>query len=87
MPLGGAEYETDLSTSNATAFRRQLTPFTEHARKLARDSGAGPSGPYQAVSAARTSEPGRKQAAITVSERGRIPASIVEQYEAAIQGS
>ena len=34
--LGGAEYEIDLSKKNATAFRRQLAPFIEHARKAGR---------------------------------------------------
>ena len=27
--LGGADYEIDLSTKNANAFRRQLAPFIE----------------------------------------------------------
>src|SRR5258708_13732757 len=31
--LGGTEYEIDLSKKNATAFRKQLRPFIEHARK------------------------------------------------------
>jgi Lsr2 len=34
--LGGADYEIDLSTKNATAFRRKLAPFIEHARKTGR---------------------------------------------------
>jgi Lsr2 len=34
--IGGAQYEIDLSTSNATAFRRQLAPFIDHARKTGR---------------------------------------------------
>jgi hypothetical protein len=29
--LGDTEYEIDLSTKNANAFRRQLAPFIEHA--------------------------------------------------------
>jgi hypothetical protein len=31
--FGGAEYEIDLSTRNATAFPTKLAPFIEHARK------------------------------------------------------
>ena len=34
--LGGADYEIDLSTNNAVAFRKQLAPFLEHARKAGR---------------------------------------------------
>jgi nucleoid-associated protein Lsr2 len=34
--LGGSEYEIDLSKKHATAFRRQLAPFIEHARKAGR---------------------------------------------------
>jgi hypothetical protein len=30
--FGGAEYEIDLSTKNATAFRTKLAPYLEHAR-------------------------------------------------------
>ena len=30
--FGGAAYEIDLSTKNATAFRTKLAPFLEHAR-------------------------------------------------------
>jgi hypothetical protein len=30
------KYEIDLSSKNATAFRRQLTPFIDHARKTGR---------------------------------------------------
>ena len=37
--LGGTDYEIDLSTKNASAFRRQLASFIEHAGKAGRDSG------------------------------------------------
>jgi hypothetical protein len=39
--LGGTDYEIDLSTKNATAFRRQLAPFIEHARKTGRGQRGG----------------------------------------------
>jgi len=80
--LGGAGYEIDLSAENARAFRTQLAPFTAHARR----AGQGPAG-----RAARTAA-GRRRAGeirawaedrgIAVSERGRIPASVLEQYQA-----
>ena len=78
--LGGTEYEIDLSTKNATAFRRQLAPFIEHARRTGRG---------RTVSSRERSADIRawaKDQGITVSDRGRIPASVAEQYEAATQG-
>ena len=83
--IGGTEYEIDLSKKNAKAFRKGLAPFTEHARK------AGP-GPGQRRRPARTSAARQRSAGIRawakandipVSDRGRIPASIAEQYNAA----
>ncbi len=84
--LSGAEYEIDLSKKNATAFRRQLTPFIEHARK----SGRGQlRQPVRTAASRRLSGDIRawaKESGITVSERGRIPVSVVEQYRAAAKG-
>jgi Lsr2 len=81
--LEGTEYEIDLSGKNARTFRTQLAPFVEHARK----AGRGP-----ARRAARTAA-GRqhsgelrawaKDHGIAVSARGRIPATVIEQYQAA----
>jgi nucleoid-associated protein Lsr2 len=34
--VGDAEYEIDLNKKNAAAFRRQLAPFVEHARRAGR---------------------------------------------------
>ena len=31
--VGTTEYESDLNTKNARAFRKQLAPYIEHARK------------------------------------------------------
>jgi hypothetical protein len=82
-----ADYEIDLSKKNAKAFRKQLAPFVEHARKAGRgqrrqsgrtQSGRGHSSNVRAWA---------KDQGIAVSERGRIPASVVEQYEAATRGS
>ena len=33
----GTDYEIDLSAKNAAAFRKQLAPFVEHARKVRLD--------------------------------------------------
>ncbi len=83
--LGGAQYQIDLNTNNARAFRTQLAPFLEHAhqarprqrRRLAR-------------TAARRQRSGdirtrAKAQGTPVSDRGRIPTSVAEQYQAATQ--
>jgi len=81
--FGGADYEIDLSKKNAAAFRKQLAPFVEHARKAGRAQSRRPS--RTAASRQRSGDirAWAKDRGIAVSERGRIPASVVEQYQAA----
>jgi len=85
--LGGMEYEIDLSKRNASRFRRQVAPYVEHAHK------AGRGQRRRSVRAASSRERSgdirawAKDQGIPVSERGRIPASIVEQYKAATTGA
>jgi hypothetical protein len=84
--FGGTDYEIDLSAKNARAFRKKLAPFIQHARK---------SGRRPARRTARTPA-GRQRSGdvrawanahgIAVSARGRIPGSVLEQYQAAAQG-
>jgi hypothetical protein len=85
--IGGAQYEIDLSTTNATAFRRQLAPFIAHARKAGRGPHRRPGRPASGRERSGDIRAWAKQAGIAVSDRGRIPASVVAQYEAATQGS
>src|SRR5205809_5599616 len=81
--IGGAEYEIDLSKKNSTAFRRKLAPFIEHARKA--DRGQRRRSGRTAASRERSGgiRAWAQDQGIVVSARGRIPASLVEQYEAA----
>ena len=85
--LDGSEYEIDLSTKNATAFRRQLAPFVNHARK----TGRGQHHRLGRSASSRDRSGGirawAKSQGIAVSARGRIPASVVEQYKTASKGS
>jgi hypothetical protein len=77
----GVSYEIDLGKRNARAFRKQIAPFVEHARK----AGRGQRRP-RTQSARRRSGDIRawaKEQGIAVSERGRIPASVLKQYETA----
>jgi hypothetical protein len=79
--IGGTAYQIDLNKKNARAFRKQLAPFIEHARKAGRRQ----RGPRTQPARRRSGDirAWAKDHGITVSERGRIPAGVVEQYEAA----
>jgi hypothetical protein len=81
--LGGAEYEIDLNKKNAKAFRKQLAPFIDHARKAGRGQRRRPGRTSASRDRSGSIRAWAKEGGITVSERGRIPASVVEQYEAA----
>jgi hypothetical protein len=85
--LGGADYEIDLSKKNAAALRRQLAPFIEYARRTGRGQRRRPGRTASSRERSAAIRAWAKGQGITVSERGRIPASVAEQYEAATQGS
>src|SRR5580693_7337841 len=73
--VGGAQYEIDLSKKNARAFRKQLAPFVEHARRAGRRQRR----PRTSSSRQRRSDSRAwaKEEGVAVSDRGRIPASVV----------
>jgi Lsr2 len=80
--LAGSEYEIDLNEKNAARLRKQLAPFVEHARRAGRAQRRA----VRTAASRRRSRDIRSWAqdhGIELSERGRIPASVVDQYEAA----
>ena len=81
--IDSADYEIDLSKRHAAAFRRKLAPFIEHARKAGRGQPRRPG--RTAASRQRSGEvrAWARENGIAISERGRIPANVVEQYYAA----
>ncbi len=84
--LGATEYEIDLNAANAGRFRAQLAPFIDHARKAGRGQRARPG---RTPAARRDSAEVRawaREHGIEIRERGRIPASVTEQYEVATTG-
>ena len=83
--LDGVDSEIDLSRQNARTFRREFASFLVHARRAGRGRRrpAGGSSGRQHSSDVRA---WAKDAGIQVSERGRIPASVVAQYQAATGG-
>ena len=88
--VDGVSYEIDLSDENATRLRNDFAMWTGHARKVAsRRRAKASTGP--ATRSRGTAD--REQAAAVrewartngydVSDRGRIPATVVEAYQAA----
>jgi hypothetical protein len=84
--LGGSEYEIDLSKKNAKAFRQQLAPYIEHARKAGRGQRRRPVRTASSRGRSGGIRVWAKVNGIPVSDRGRIPSSVAEQYEAATKG-
>jgi hypothetical protein len=91
--LDGTAYEIDLSEKNAAELRDAFAKYVGSARKSGR-SGGGGSGPARSSGRSSRSSTAmdRDQAAairawakkqgLQVSDRGRIPATIIEQYNA-----
>jgi hypothetical protein len=90
--LDGTSYEIDLSDKNAEEMRDALSRYVQAARKVGRGggraSGAGKSratgggGRMDREQAGAIRDWARKNGH-NVSDRGRIPASVVDAYEAA----
>ena len=79
--LDGTQYEIDLSKKNAAKMRRDFGRYIEHARRATGGRRSGrPRRNRHHSSAVRE---WAKQQGIQVSERGRIPASVVSQYDKA----
>lgn len=84
--LNGVSYEIDLTKTNADSLRDALEPFIEAGRRSSAASAAragaprkrAPRSPETAVIREWANENG-----YTVSERGRVPAPIIEAYRAA----
>jgi hypothetical protein len=87
--LDGVNYTIDLSAENAQALRDALAPYLGHATKATRRRAAR-------AGATRAAAPARSRAGSTaairewarsqgmeISDRGRIPNAVREQYEAA----
>ncbi|MEP6697296.1 MAG: Lsr2 family protein [Pseudonocardiales bacterium] len=88
--LDGATYEIDLSTANAAKFRDAVAPYVAAARKAGRSGsrGNGVRAPRRGTAGDRRGRAADIRAwartkGVEVSERGRIPARVVEQYDAA----
>jgi Lsr2 len=82
--LGSTAYEIDLSRKNADKFAEAIAPYLEAGRRVrsggTRRSGAASPVARQDQSAVREWARGH---GLKVSDRGRIPANVIAEYEAA----
>ena len=85
--LDGTEYEIDLRNTNASKFRRQIAPYIDHAREAGRGQRRRPVRTPSSRERSGDIRAWAKGQGIPVSERGRFPASVVQQYEAATTGA
>lgn len=83
--LDGVAYEIDLSSENAEKLRNAVAPYVGAARRVGGRAVRGRGRRAGARGGTSTSaiREWAKQKGLKVSDRGRIPAEIVEQYEAA----
>ena len=79
----GIDYEIDLSAKNAAAFGKQLAPYLEHARRAGRAQSRRPGRTAAGRQRSGDIRAWAKEQGLAVSERRRIPASVLEQYQAA----
>jgi hypothetical protein len=82
----GTAYEIDACTEHAKELRDKVSPFVEHARRASAAGGRGRKRQPQASAGRQQSAQIRewaKSRGLKVNERGRIPASIVAEYESA----
>lgn len=85
--LDGTAYEVDLTDAHAADLRAALDPYVRAGRRLGRGGSVGASAPKR-----RSGGSGRDLAAVrtwanangyTVSDRGRVPAAVLDAYDAA----
>lgn len=84
--LDGIQYETDLSSDHAEEMRALIAPYVKNARRAATPGRGttrtrGTAGTRNADS--QKMRAWAKEQGIEVNNRGRVPAEVVAQYEAA----
>lgn len=80
--LDGVNYEIDLRSKNADKLRKLFAPYVERARKPGgRRAGRGRGRMAHNRERAADIRGWAKEHGITINDRGRIPAEIVQAYE------
>jgi nucleoid-associated protein Lsr2 len=80
--LDGKSYEIDLSAANSARLREALAPYVSAARRITgrRRGSSAPSRPSSDREQNKAIREWAEQQGMTISERGRIPAHILEAY-------
>jgi hypothetical protein len=83
--LDGTEYEIDLSTTHSEELRKALDQYVMHGRRIGGTARRAPRSRRgnNAVDTAKIREWAKGQG-IEIKDRGRVPASVVEQYKTAV---
>jgi Lsr2 len=83
--VDGTRYEIDLNSGHAQELREQLDRYVRKARKVAGSASRASRGRRIGANDARNKEirDWAREKSLDVNERGRIPAGIVAQFEAA----
>jgi hypothetical protein len=88
--LDGVAYEIDLTDSNASTFRELFAPYIDAARRVSTTRGTSGGASGGARKRRRTGQQDysavrqwAKDNGYQISERGRVPASVLDAYEAA----
>jgi hypothetical protein len=82
--LDGTDYEIDLSATHSEELHKVLAGYVTHARKAAGTARRGSRGrrPAGVLDTRKVREWARGQG-IDIKERGRVPAEVIEKYQAA----
>jgi hypothetical protein len=83
--LDGTEYEIDLSAAHSDELRKALERYVRHGRRTGGTPRRAPRGrrASDTVDTAKVREWAKGQG-IEIKDRGRVPASVVEQYKTAV---
>jgi hypothetical protein len=82
--LDGTDYEIDLSAAHSEELHKVLAAYVAHARKAAGTARRGSRGrrPADVPDTRKVREWARAEG-IDIKERGRVPAEVIEKYQAA----
>jgi hypothetical protein len=83
--LDGTEFEIDLNTKHSDELRSALSKYIPHARKVsgATRRSSGRSARKSGSADTTAIRAWARDQGIDIKERGRVPASVVDQYQAA----
>ncbi|MDQ3735553.1 MAG: Lsr2 family protein [Actinomycetota bacterium] len=86
--LDGTSYEIDLSAKNSKALREAIAPYVGHARRVTKSrrsatSGSGRSGGTADRAQTQAIRDWARRNGHKVSDRGRIPSTVIEAFNSA----